>query len=467
MSRKKNKKEKYQPRPIINDFDETIFTEASEGLLDKLEETRLHEKDNLITTEVVLLVLFGLCIELHRNTEYILTNCTMIIRIVAGLCCVYFITYFLDKKRKHNIKSVPLYMYCLSILAFCLLLFPVITMILVNGLNELIITILIGWIILKPIVSIYSFIGTMQKTKTEIFRKFRNLNYNPETALFNNTELVKSEIFANFDTEPVDTVSQYIHPIEIDDTFDGTYKDVKFRIEEVNLQKIFKVAFWMNDKPFYFYPIYCAITIFRGVIISFDYNKMIKGKTIFRTKYDIFTRNNIIAPYTKMILGYLGIILLALYSQMNDSPFIKGISGVVLVVMLYSFICFMLSMIPSVIKDYKKYKKQDNADMKEVNLEGVDWDKKYEAYSTNQIDGRYLLTPAFMQRFLNLTTAFGTNKAKCTFFGNNITIAISTNKNLFEFGNLFTPIDGHDFYEELSSILELTEHFKLYEHTEL
>ena len=469
MSRKNLRSKLNNVRQIFVNFDKTTFDNVSFKLLDELEVIRQKLKNHLIRMEVVLIASFILFYELINNYEYILSNCITEIKVAALtgfiLCCIYFIY----KKSKIGVKSIPFYMYCLTVLVFCLLLFPVFIMTFIYELKlcSFFMMIIIGWIIFLPIELISTFRATMQNTKTEIFRKFRNLNYNPENALFSDNELIKTEIFANFDTDPVETPSQNINPIKIDDTFDGHYKNVDFRIEEVDLLKTIKVGFWINDRSFYFYPIYCGISIFKGVIISFKFNKKINGKTIFRTNLDMFTRNNVIAPYVKIILGYLSIIILSLCGLAYGSFPIKFIASIILTIITYSLIGFIIFFIPSVVRDFKRYKKQDNADMKKVTLEGVEWEKRYKAFSTNQTDARYLLTPLFMQKFLNLTTAFGTKKAKCTLYQDKITIAISTNKNLFEFGTLFTPIDGDKFYEELASILDMIEYFKLNEHTGL
>ena len=76
-----------------------------------------------------------------------------------------------------------------------------------------------------------------------------------------------------------------------------------------------------------------------------------------------------------------------------------------------------------------------------------------------------------MERFKNLQTAFGARGAKCSFYGESLMFAISTNKNLFEIGNLFTPLNSPKqlevFFNELISILALIDYFKLDEKTGL
>ena len=126
-----------------------------------------------------------------------------------------------------------------------------------------------------------------------------------------------------------------------------------------------------------------------------------------------------------------------------------------------SFLCFLSDVIETIWKNIHNPFDKKKLKLEKVQLEDVKWEKRFEAYSQDQVEARYLLTTAFMERFLNLTTAFGTNKAKCSFCDDKMIIAISTRKNLFEFGHLFKKIDSEDFYNELSSILELIEYFKL------
>ena len=109
--------------------------------------------------------------------------------------------------------------------------------------------------------------------------------------------------------------------------------------------------------------------------------------------------------------------------------------------------------------------------MDEVNLEDPVFEKKFNVYSSDQVEARYLITTAFMERFNNLNTAFGAKKAKCSFFDNTIMFAISTHKNLFEIGNLFMRLDDPNritkFFNEIASILILVDYFKLDEHIKL
>lgn len=135
---------------------------------------------------------------------------------------------------------------------------------------------------------------------------------------------------------------------------------------------------------------------------------------------------------------------------------------------LYSLICIVVLI---AIMSFRYQQRQNMDVLDEMKLEYPVFNKRYKAYSSDQIEGRYLLTPAFIERFNNLQTTFGTNQAKCSFYGDEIMFAITANKNLFEIGNLFhslnDPKNMKTFFDELSSIIELVDYFKLDEKTGL
>ena len=83
----------------------------------------------------------------------------------------------------------------------------------------------------------------------------------------------------------------------------------------------------------------------------------------------------------------------------------------------------------------------------------------------------HLITLAFMERLEAVKTSFDTNKIKCSFFDNTIMFAIRTKKDLFEIGSLFKPFRHSScmdvFRKEITSILDMIDHFKLAEKTGL
>lgn len=104
--------------------------------------------------------------------------------------------------------------------------------------------------------------------------------------------------------------------------------------------------------------------------------------------------------------------------------------------------------------------------MMSMNLEDPDFNKKYIVTTEDQIEGRYLITTGFMDRFKNLQTAFGTKNVKCAFFDNKIMFALHTNKDFFElsgglFHSLKHPKRVKSFYEETTAIYDIIDYFKL------
>ena len=126
------------------------------------------------------------------------------------------------------------------------------------------------------------------------------------------------------------------------------------------------------------------------------------------------------------------------------------------------------------IVDFFRKLKQNKTESKHENLQKLKLEdplfaKKFSAFSSDQVEGRYLITTAFIERFLDLKTAFKAKQAMCSFYDDKILFAFSTNKNLFEIGNLFKPLNDiktlKKFFNEIISIYMIIDHFKLNEKT--
>lgn len=107
----------------------------------------------------------------------------------------------------------------------------------------------------------------------------------------------------------------------------------------------------------------------------------------------------------------------------------------------------------------------------EVKLEDTEFSKQYHVTSTDQVEARYLLTPAFLQRFKNTQKVFGANRIACSFLNNVLLIAVPVDKDLFSLGRLNKNVTDMElfttFLNELISIFEVVEELKLYEDTGL
>lgn len=103
--------------------------------------------------------------------------------------------------------------------------------------------------------------------------------------------------------------------------------------------------------------------------------------------------------------------------------------------------------------------------LEKVELEDVDFHKKFKVFSTDQIESRYLLTTAFIERFKDIMKAFKTDRIYCSFYKDYVYIAPYTSKDLFSLAHLSKTLIDEEQYEvlfnEFASILALVDHFKL------
>ena len=248
---------------------------------------------------------------------------------------------------------------------------------------------------------------------------FNNLVWNKTGTSFKDI-FERSNLFGYFNIE------------SYDDIFTITHEGVKIEVIETHLQD--KQGSGKNQRIY---------NVFKGVVIIFPSNKEIKAHTIITSKEDSNIRNTRIG---------FGVSTIGLISMLIFSFFINDTEGIV----AYSIGLLTLAV---------AYKLITNKKLKEVNLEDVEFDKRFQVASEDQVEARYLVTPAFMDRLKGLQTGFGTEKIKCAFFEDKIMFAISTNEDLFEVGDLFVPLSNSKqmtkFFNEITSILEMVDYFKL------
>lgn len=271
------------------------------------------------------------------------------------------------------------------------------------------------------------------KLMQKVISSLGDITWYSEKNLISNNEISKSKLFSKFNTRTSD------------DSFQGTYKEVPFRISETVLVDEIQTR-----------KFYAAWRAFKGIIITIKSNKKIKAHTIIATKGDINIQNFRFVYLAVAIVACLPILLF------GENIMISSIiSGVILVI----------GAIFCIVDTIKHREKKDNK-FKPVYLEDPVFNKKYKTYSEDQVEGRYLVTTAFMHRFKNLHTVFGTRSAKCAFFANEVMFALPTRKNLFELSNglfcsLKNPKRIRAFYEEISAIYDIIDYFKLAEKTGL
>jgi hypothetical protein len=100
---------------------------------------------------------------------------------------------------------------------------------------------------------------------------------------------------------------------------------------------------------------------------------------------------------------------------------------------------------------------------KRVSLEDPEFEKLFEAYSTDEIEARYILTPSFMSRMVEYRKKIG-NRLRCSFSNQNLNMAVEIRRNLFEphfFSNCIDFEMIQEFYEDLRLIVETVEDLNL------
>lgn len=98
-------------------------------------------------------------------------------------------------------------------------------------------------------------------------------------------------------------------------------------------------------------------------------------------------------------------------------------------------------------------------------LEDVSFEKRYDVFTNDEVEARYLITPSFMERLNKIKVAFGSESLNCAFYQDCLLIALWSDKDLFAIGSLFKPVDDakqyFTMYEEIVSIVKLIDYFKL------
>lgn len=237
--------------------------------------------------------------------------------------------------------------------------------------------------------------------------------------------------------------------IVYDDTYSGEYEGIEFYIQEVELI--------LEGKE--------KTKVFNGVVICVPSNKSVNAQTIITTKLDLNIQNRVMTKYSMLITGLLFIF-------MGLSPIIFNVQVddifKIIKVILCCIGCIGIGL-AGLYMAYQQHKQE--SEYKKIALEDLKFDKRFNVISKDQIEARYLVTTAFMDRLHNFRTAFGTKNIKCSFFNDKIMFAISTNKDIFEIGNLFIPLTDkkqvENFYNEISSVYNMIDYFKLAQKTGL
>ena len=183
-----------------------------------------------------------------------------------------------------------------------------------------------------------------------------------------------------------------------DDSFEGIYQETKFQLAE---QRITTYVHTKNGRR--------ESTMFNGILLQFQFGKKFRGQTVVMDKRYQFIG--------WILLAFLVIFFAAV--MFWDPSVIRWGDIVYLVLVGLGYLCWR-----------RKYKK--------VYLEDVVFSKHWNVSATDQIEARYILTPALMERILKIKKMFSANSISFSFFDDKVLIAIGSNKDMFETSSLFS-----------------------------
>lgn len=105
-----------------------------------------------------------------------------------------------------------------------------------------------------------------------------------------------------------------------------------------------------------------------------------------------------------------------------------------------------------------------------VRLVSPEFSARFDVLSTDQVEARYVLDPAFMERVLAAGEMLGTKWLEVSFLGQEIAFAVQRNKPMFEIGSLLRGLTAENLQavvDELTLLVGLIETLKLNPHTGL
>lgn len=230
----------------------------------------------------------------------------------------------------------------------------------------------------------------------------------------------------------------------------GTYRGVKFDIFELDTSKTSLQCFinTLMILPFVF-GCGCGLFVFGFVFL------------VFFTSWlsDVFNNSGIIII---CLLLYLFVVpLFAIFKYISQSGF-RGVFVEFDMNKNFEGHTFVLEKAKT-----NRGIKFDRSKFEDVILEDPSFMQKYEVYSNNQVEARYVLTTGFIERFLNMKMAFKAKYIRASFKDGKIIIAIDAGRDLFQMANLDKDTDANTFtelFDEILSVLELINILKLNQH---
>lgn len=96
-----------------------------------------------------------------------------------------------------------------------------------------------------------------------------------------------------------------------------------------------------------------------------------------------------------------------------------------------------------------------------VTLEDPEFEKMFNVFSNDQIEARFVLTTAFMERLKNLKNIYNATSIRASIQGNSILIALPCKKDMFLLGDVKKPVtdsgEVQTLFEEFLAILSIVD----------
>ena len=237
----------------------------------------------------------------------------------------------------------------------------------------------------------------------KILSFFGGFNYSQGYDFIKEKDIRDSELFGVF------------HEQEQDDAFKGTYNGTEIKVSEQKLKRVIHTRKGRRDK-----------TIFKGIFIELHFDKTCGGNTIVcGESFRSFCRYN----WLEIILGILTTFPLFMVIYFMKETHLTFNFYFMILVIVYMLVYFFIF-----CGLFKIIKRNRN---KKVCLEDVVFSKKWKVYADDQVEARYVLTPALMERMLAVKKLFHGYRIDFSFWKNNLLIAVHTNKDMFETTSLF------------------------------
>lgn len=210
--------------------------------------------------------------------------------------------------------------------------------------------------------------------------------------------------------------------------------------------------------------------LFSGLLIKLKTCKEVAYKAVVLERELCSSLKNNKANFILLILSFLSFFMSSLFfcevNKINSDnlgllgPFFIFFKwGLFLVAMgcFYYFCCYLIG--------WWKASATYHDMMEEVNLEDAVFSKNWNVQADDQIEARYVLTPALMERMLAVKKLFHGKKIDFSFWEDNLLIAVHTDKDMFETTSLFkSALDYRKVQEvicQLYSIFSVIDALKL------